>query len=348
MKHRPRSVPRQRDEGVALILALLFVVLLTVLVVEFGYETQVEASFATNQGSDFEAYLAAKSGVAKGIGMLQEDLLEDELNGESERDSMLDFWALPSAPEPLNEALMRTSIADEYGKINLNAIMQTTEGVPQPREEMVVALTEFFLLRAPDSDVGAEAIVDAIVDWVDYGDEDQEQPEGAENDYYTGLENPFPCKNGPMDSIEELLLIKGMTPEIYFGDPEQEQMPLSEYLTVHGHWKGKVNINTAPIDVLAAMIGGFSGAPADLGQAQELYDQARAQPFDQPPDKLPCVVKSNVFRIYGDGMLEDVLVRVEAYVFRRPNVWEPPEQDDVLPLDPPVEPFRILAWKVIR
>lgn len=414
---RPGIGTRSGREGVALVLALVFVALLTVLIVGFFYEMQVSASLAENQGSDFEAYLAAKSAVANGISLLADDQIETSQNGEPEYDSMMDpsGWSEGLPFEPINEAMMRTSISDEYGKINLNAIIQPDPGGGPPRrnEMIIIALHNFFALRsnnAEDSDP-----VDSLIDWLDYDDMDQEEPEGAENSYYMSLDNPYACKNGPMDSIEELLLIKGITPAVYFGDPEQEQLPLSEYLTVNGDPNGRVNVNTAPVEVLASVIGVQTGS-ADVQQAQTIYDQARTQPFEdlsrlggfgagmpgqqgisgtntrpgtatqsggsmgsgrtgglmqkslEGPEKQlgaatgsfgsrpgfgqPALtgttrpvtntgataaltplqiqqqqqqqsrqlfrVNSNVFRIHGDGMLEEVLVRIEAYVWRTP------------------------------
>ncbi len=408
---------RDGREGIALVLALVFVALLSALVVGFLFEMEVSASLAENQGADFQAFLAAKSAVANGISLLADDQLETQTSGEPDYDSMLDAsqWAAGLPFEPVNDAMMRTTISDEYGKINLNALIQpsTTGGAPQRNEALITALRSFFSLRSQsDKDP-----VDAIIDWLDYDDMDAEEPDGAENSYYMSLENPFACKNGPMDSIEELLLIKGITPALYFGDPEQNQLPLSEYLTVNGDPDGAVNVNTAPVEVLAAVLGVQSGN-ADTQQAQQIYDEARTQPYedlsrlagfvspatgattgqgatgstntkpasgtatgrpggflqksmDAPEKQLgglpgglgmggsrtgfgssaltgtttPMQVKpgqttnlqqqqqrqqqlsqmkqlfrvnSNVFRIYGDGMLDEVLVRIEAYVWRTP------------------------------
>ena len=392
-----------REDGVALILALLFIVLLTVLVVEFGYETQVEASFAANQGSAFEAYLAAKSAVVQGIALLAQDALADPLQDPSNAeypevdtvntDSAFDIWFRGQAFEPLNEALMRTSISDECGKINLNALLTpSSDGGPMVvRETLKLALIELFVWRNPE--VEAEPLVDALIDWLDYDDDDAEEPEGAENDYYSGLENPYTCKNGPMDSIEELLLIKGFTPEFYFGNPkseiEEEQFPLSEFLTVHGDWRGRINGNTALPLVLAALASAKNGQPIDdnsLGIAREEFDLVHTeQPYAaasevgaafgivdrrrrgrrsgrgqadpaNPADGESAseelfAVTSNIFRVYGDGMLGDALVRIEAYVFRTPldpQVWEGSLPADAAGTPPPIEPLRILDWKVIR
>jgi len=275
-------------------------------------------------------------------------------------------WHLGAAFEPLNEATMRTSIADEFGKINLNALLVYENGQPTRNDPLVNALREFFLLR---DDSGYDP-VDAIIDWLDYNDGDAEEPEGAESEFYQGLENPYSCKNGPMTSIEELLLIRGITPELYFGDPEQEQEPLSEYLTVHGDWRGRVNVNTAKVEVIAAILAGQANNP-DLGAAEQIYEEARMAPIDnasqlrqfvpeQPVDTSSDILdterrprnaggnmdqlrrlqqrqqresiegmfrfNSNTFRIYGDGMAEDTQVRVEAYVFRQP--YDPRDMEE--------------------
>ncbi len=272
--------PRNGRGGMALVLALVFVALLTVLIVGFMYEMQVSASLAENQGADFQALLAAKSAVANGISLLADDQIETQMNGEPEYDSTLDpsQWAMGLPFEPINDAMMRTTMADEYGKINLNALIQPNPsgGAPQRNEALILALHSFFALRCQT--VNDKDPVDAILDWLDYDDMDAEEPDGAEDSYYMSLENPYACKNGPMDSIEELLLIKGITPALYFGDTEQNQLPLSEYLTVHGDPNGAVNVNTAPVEVLAAVLGAQSGN-ADMAQAQQMYDQARTQPY---------------------------------------------------------------------
>lgn len=276
------SMPFYQRRGVAIILALVFVALLSVIVVEFLYESEVEASLASVYEGELEAYLAAKSAVAKGIAFLAEDILNSVSSGAPMVDSDFDLlqFNMGASMEMVNNAVMHATISDEYGKINLNALlMPQSGGEPQERTPLVNALKEFFAVRDTGEGAKPDEIVDAILDWLDYNDGDSQRPGGAENDYYMSLENPYPCKNGPMDSIEELLLIKGITPKMYFGDPEKNQLPLSEYLTVHGDWLGRVNINSAQPEVIAAMIAGYTNNPADIGIGQRIYDDAHTQPF---------------------------------------------------------------------
>ncbi len=419
------KIQLNKKTGVAIILSLVFIALLSILVVEFLYEAEVEASLAYSQQGDLEAYLSAKSAVAKAIAYLAEDNLNTMMSGAPPVDSDFDLLSfnMSAGTEPLNNALMHASISDEYGKINLNALLiPQSGGEPQERTSLVMALREFFAMRDTGKGASPEIIVDSILDWLDYNDGDSERPQGAENDYYMGLENPYPCKNGPMDSIEELLLIKGITPEIYFGDPEKEQLPLSEYLTVHGDWLGRVNINSAQPEVIAAIISGYTGNPADLGLGQRIYDDAHTQPFtdlsqldaygflpkpptaqrrntpqqtgkpvitpaERPDNRAQRYVmsgqiftlQSNAFRIYGDGLYQNRMVRIETYVFRNPmelgdggnpglnpninpNNTKPNQQNLSRNTQRtknnsstvqnqgglPPEPFRILDWKVIK
>ncbi|HOQ31872.1 MAG TPA: type II secretion system protein GspK [Candidatus Hydrogenedens sp.] len=419
------KIQLHKRTGVAIILALVFIALLSIIVVEFLYEAEVEASLAYSQQGDLEAYLAAKSAVAKAMAYLAEDNLNTMMSGAPPVDSDFDLLSfnMSAATEPLNDALMHASISDEYGKINLNALLvPQSGGEPQERTPLVNALREFFALRDTGKGASPDIIVDSILDWLDYNEGDSERPQGAENDYYMGLENPYPCKNGPMDSIEELLLIKGITPEIYFGDPEKNQLPLSEYFTVHGDWLGRVNINSAQPEVIAAIVSGYTGNPADLGLGQRIFDDAHTQPFtdlsqldaygilpkpptsqrrntpqqagkpiitpaERPDNRAQRYVmsgqiftlQSNVFRIYGDGLYQNKMIRIEAYVFRNPmesgDFNNPGMNPNLNPANNktnqqnlsrntprtnnnsttvqnqgglPPEPFRILDWKIIK
>jgi DNA uptake protein ComE-like DNA-binding protein len=60
-----------------------------------------------------------------------------------------------------------------------------------------------------------EDVADAILDWMDTDEESREY--GCESEYYQTLEPPYYCKNGPLDTVEELLLVRGVTPQLLFG-----------------------------------------------------------------------------------------------------------------------------------
>ena len=439
-------------------IVLLFIVLLSAIVVAYAYEMQVEASLAANTTNDLQAYIAAKSAVAAGMGLLQADLMESSIldaaqnssqaaailnrikggkqtgqtgqAAEEEYDSLSDVWAQGVPYQMLNDAIMQCSISDEYGKLNLNALVNS-EG--QVNEALENALRTLFVNLGLEKDP-----TDAILDWLD--PDDDVRPEGAESDAYSGLETPYSCKNGPMDSLDELLLIADIPPEFFFdalvfirGETMDEKddpmgpVPLSDLLTVHGEPSGAVNVNTARPEVLDALMGATGDtngtAIEDILQmrleepfksVQDFYSRAGVHaPQQQGKTKTPAgkesstnpsaakaasttktddsktpkpdpsnnpagsqsqgafTVRSDIFRIYGDGQMGDVMVRVEAYVFRLSNEARAASGSQMTTSATPtnkakpknatkssskkqdstdagMESFRILDWRVIR
>lgn len=366
------------EEGVALMMVLLFIVLLSAIVIEYGYETQVDASLMSNSRAEFEAYVAAKSAVASGMGALQLDLLQGQMAGtgtpsggrgkaasqtglQPDVDSLMDVWAEGVPRAPMNDAEMQGTVVDEFGKLNLNALVDS-EG--QPNELLVAALHALFEYLQVEEDP-----TEAIIDWVD-PDQDT-QTNGAESDYYEGLETPFSCRDGMMTSIEELLLIKGITPELYFDlnqDPAERQQriadgerpaSLSDLLTVHGHPQGFLNVNTAHPELLRGLADWAGIQPDALEQfLQNRIDQPAQTPEEaaealQPSEesvKQAFTVSSNCFRIHGDGMSSRAMVRIEAFIGRAPS--EALAQVGVgggsSGKDQGLEVLRVLDWRVIR
>jgi general secretion pathway protein K len=132
------------------------------------------------------------------------------------------------------------TLIDEDGKLNIN-----TASISQLR---------YIFQKTGVNDIALlDTIVDSIMDWRDRND--LHMLNGAEEDYYRSLQEPYSAKDGPFDTLEELLLVKGMTPEIFYGskDEDQEFSGVVKYLTVRG--SGKININTAPEIVLEAVMG---------------------------------------------------------------------------------------------
>jgi general secretion pathway protein K len=365
------------DEGLALVLALLFVVLLAVIVVEFAYEMQVDATLITEHSSNSEAYLAARSAVALSMSVLAADLLlgEDEAQQQQSEvgfyDSLDEPWYQSTPIVQFNDATVSIHIEDEYGKLNLNALVYEDGGVEQDYEPLVEALTLLFEARMP----GASP-VDAILDWLDADDEPR--PGGFENGYYQNLETPYECKNGPMDSLEELLLIPGITPEVYFSEFEEDigLLPLPSLFTVHGHPEGKININTASDELLEAVFSVDPNVPDPLSMTDstlqrleevgpftsiaelrsegivpdpEQDENQNANEADDQPEPLlrPDLfdVRSSVFRIQGDSEVADTMVRIDAVVWR-----DTPQEgrDGGLSASGAAQFFRILEWRIVQ
>jgi general secretion pathway protein K len=131
----------------------------------------------------------------------------------------------------------KLSLTDESGKININAITDSTG----------IILNNLLVNMGIEKET-ADTIVDSILDWKDA--DDLTRLHGAESDYYMSLPNPYKAKNANFDSIEELLLVKGVTPKILYGDGK---LPgLINFITIYSN-TDKININAAAPEVLRAI-----------------------------------------------------------------------------------------------
>ena len=120
---------------------------------------------------------------------------------------------------------VRFGVEDESTKLNLNTLMFAEKNVPGSGRTLLMALPGM-----------TEDIADAILDYIDEDSDPREL--GAESEYYTSLTPAYNCKNGPLETVDELLLIKGVTPALLYGadtnrngmiDPAEENNPkLSE------------------------------------------------------------------------------------------------------------------------
>jgi general secretion pathway protein K len=231
------------EKGVALILTITLVGLIVILTLQFSKSIRTGLYETVNFVDEIKLGAIAKSGFNCGLAVLFED--------DPKEDSFRDTWAslkdYSSYSTALfdNEGRFETEIIDLAGKIQVNRLINQDGEYNVKQKEILTRLlgTSGFLLE-PDE---AEDILDAIKDWID---EDNEPTRfGAEDSYYQSLDHPYSCRNAPLDSVDELLLIKGITRELLYGT--EETTGLSAYLTVHGD--EKININTADPLVLAAL-----------------------------------------------------------------------------------------------
>ena len=143
----------------------------------------------------------------------------------------------PLGPDdsPSESLPYRFGVTDECGKINLNTLLKLDSSGQKAHD---------ILLMLPNM---TEDIANSILDWLD--PDDEPRTNGAESDYYSGLTPAYRAKNGPLDSLEELLLVKGVTPQLLFGNDRNRNGILdadeddgsgivdtgwSAYLTIYG------------------------------------------------------------------------------------------------------------------
>ncbi|EKD40071.1 MAG: hypothetical protein ACD_75C00185G0006 [uncultured bacterium] len=228
----------------ALLITIMTVALLVALTVQF-HKTTWEKFLASHHymvGTQLTAI--ADSGLTIAAAVLQNDAAENE------SDSLHDSWA-KLANEQFKELFpagtLKIGIDDLSGRLPINNLVGREGGGQSGVDPAVVVESRSILLSLLQSgsfpvedETAAKSIVDAIVDWIDA--DDRESDYGAEASYYRSLEKPYDCRNKPLQYIEELLLIRGITPELLFGSAKTAG--LADFLTVYTA-DGKINLNTA-------------------------------------------------------------------------------------------------------
>jgi len=302
-------LPRLEDQrGVALVLTLLVLTLLVVTGLEMNRAVRVEATLAENFRDLTQASCIAQSGVEVARALIQND--NPVYDGPDESWAQFENLALLSSGFfPAGSFSGR--IADENSRFNPNRLLDSYGNVNLKKREQLDRLLS--LLGHPAD------WVEALLDWMD--PDDQPRPGGAEREFYLSKKKPHPAKNGPLDSLEELLLIKGVDPFLLYGGEGKEG--LKDYLTVHSD--GRININTAS----PAMIMSLS-PKIDQTMAQAVIAYRREKSFQNPEAlrSLPgwdavypsisseITVQSNYFSIEVVGNYHEARALVQAVVRR--------------------------------
>ena len=115
----------------------------------------------------------------------------------------------------------RYGLTDESTRLNLNILVLADQMIPGAGRQLLMSLPEM-----------TEDVADAILDWMDEDSEVRDY--GAEANYYSSLSPPYAPKNGPMDSLEELLLVRGVTPQLMFGLDSNHNGILDDYEAISG------------------------------------------------------------------------------------------------------------------
>jgi general secretion pathway protein K len=303
------------ERGVALILVILIVSILVTVTLEINRSSRAEVYDATNLSDSIKLLYIAKSGFHAGIGLLLVD--------KNNFDALFEDWADVKLIARKSRTLFKDGyfdvpIEDESGKIQINRLV-TGNAFNEDVKGLMIRL-----LNQPEFGLEEKRIVEileAMKDWID-NDDEITGTGGAERAYYSTLENPYTTKNGPLDCIDELLMIKGMTRKIYYGT--RETPGLRQLLTVYGD--GRININTAPKQVLRALSADMTVEAADKMDVYRrnkdndltniLWYQKVTGMVNITLDSRMITTTSSIFRIVSTGILHQMSQTVSGVIKR--------------------------------
>lgn len=283
------------EKGLVLVITLLVTAILIVVVTELVYAVYLHTSIAHFYKDSQRASLLAQAGFEGAVYQLRETL-----KGRSylhlHRPSMV-------IETGTGEGIVEVRVSDEQGKVGLNGVVYPNGLTNEVYYSMYIRL-----LRRLGLD---ESLADTMADWIDIDDELRQN--GAEGFDYKRLPRPYTPRNGYMDSIGELLMIKGY---------DHKAFNILEPL-VTTYTDGLININTAPREVLFAL-----SDEMDEGLVDGIIRYRESVPFKDKADifKVPgfetlgfdlqgkITVTSKTFRVFSRATVNEAVREVEAVV----------------------------------
>ncbi|MDY3561676.1 type II secretion system protein GspK [Gemmata sp. JC673] len=249
MKLHTRGTGHDARPGYVIFAVLIVVVVLALMAYRFTDAMTAEYRVGARASDDAQAKAAALSGLHYAAAVLSDratfaseldsnpfdnsDIFERvevpaAAGGPTRKTAYFDIRCVAAADGGVEQ---RFGVIDEGGKLNINSMIAL-----DPTGEVLYNA----LLKIPNM---TPEIADAIVDWVDA--DDTKRASGAESADYGSLSSPYKAKNGPLNSLDELLLVQGVTPELLYGGDrnrngvyddgdDSTDRGWADYLTVYG------------------------------------------------------------------------------------------------------------------
>lgn len=247
----------QAQRGVALLTALVILAIATTLSIGMLWHRELDTRRTANilQGEQAWEY-------ALGAEAWAEQILRRDMQSNPQSVNLTQDWAMQLPPLPVEGGSVKGQLQDLQGLFNLNNLASHTSGTAA-----LAQLQRLLFVLNLDPN-----LANAIQDWVSPGDQPR-IPGGAKDEYYTRLTPPYQTAERPMSSVSELLLVKGVTPEVYLKLlPYVWALPSGSNPAININTS--ININTAPAPVIASLNNNISLETAEAAV------QARAQaPF---------------------------------------------------------------------
>lgn len=308
------------ERGTALVLTLLIVITLAGLTLGFSGESGVELTLAGYMKDSARAYQLARSGVDIALELLARD---EDLEVDSFNEDWNQFGSLPLAAAIMEQGVsFAGGMVDESGKININLLVDNQGEVDEKREAQ---LRRLFLALGVKED-----LVNPLLDWLDA--DDIERQDGAEGYFYQNLEQPYECANGRFLTPGQVFMVRGMRPLERFGeDKEKKTKRLLDFVTIYS--EGKVNINTAPKEVIESL-----GESMDSALAEAIVEYRKEENFESIEDLKKVAgmdqevldeirewitVKSSTFSIEAHVNYGGAVASVKTVVRRQGNKAKP-------------------------
>jgi general secretion pathway protein K len=284
------SRAQSKQDGFIVIVVLCMVMLMSVLLLGFHYKARMGLRCVDDFRKSEQARQCARAGFNIAIAAFR---------SSTDSHTNTPWLSLLSGERTfvVGEGTCEVTVRGETGKLNVNLLKDKSGKLNRVAIERILRLFDLLNCQKGDYAQINYSLAPALIDWTDRDDEVTILPfvrcqaEGAERGDYGRLDSSGLCRNGPFETTEEILLVKGMTPEIF--------ERLSDYVTVYGD--GKVNVNYAPALVLQTL-----SEEMDTALAQRIVDRRQLQFFESITELrgLPGMTESIYDAIRRDTTVE--------------------------------------------
>ena len=318
----------KNERGMALLATMMAIALMTIIVVDFTSSSALGYLSAANNANEIRATYLARSAINVGLALIAQDTRAQMAQSQTQQgasattgqgqpfDSFASVWAIPFPPMPVNGGTVGLAVVDEARKFNINRLINAQPGiftpgttppggpsgtnqpagtstpaapaanganiVGQPNPTAITQFTSLITMLGLDP----TTIVPSVLDWLD--PDSIEQQGGAESDYYMRLIPPYQPRNGPMPTIGDLRLVKGIDDATF--------AKLRNYLTVAP--ETAVNPNTASPEVLACLEPELTQNPDTV---KAIINARSARPFATVTDLMNDVPSAAaITKLSGD------------------------------------------------
>lgn len=313
---------KKAEKGIALIIVLWVMMILMTAVLSLSLMIRAEMQGTLTYKDQMEKQFIAEAGVERGI----TEMIYRRVNaGQSAIMEGREAWKTDGTlySDQLEQGTYTLRICDESGKISLNGLNDASSPI-----------LKNLLVNLGTSPTDADKIVDSILDWKDA--DDLHRLNGVEKDYYLALPHPYEPRNADFESLEELLLVRGITPLVLFGNSSRKG--LFNFITLF-NGTNRINLNAAPREILAALPG-MDAALAD--QVIEVRDASTIENPQQILDKLGSAA-SLVLPYVGGQTGKTMTCTIEATGYTASNQEGYPVKATVMLED--VSNYRLLHYE---
>ena len=309
-----------REGGFILVVVLGAVLVLSALLFGFNQSARLSLKTADAFCQGEQAWNGAWAGLQVAVAAVRDanDLCMHPLVAES----------LPGdSTFSIGEAHCSVTVCDESGLLNVNRLKGEQGQLNRPLIDQFLRLIDLLNRRDRDQERIGYGIVPSIIDWVDPDSETthlefvKNENTGAEDDHYRMRSPVCPCRNKPVEIVDDLLPVRRMSPE--------NLGRLRPYLTCAGD--GKININAAPKLIVESLSEQIDGALAEM-----IVSQRRRKPFatvaalrkvpgmtdniyQSIRDAVTVRADERYYRVTSHGNLGDRKTRIEAILWRNPR-----------------------------